>query len=80
MAVDLRDDILRLARGKSSRSKIGSRKTPHRLRNYEWIRLEIALKKGILVKKKSDREALINVYSELMKASNREPIITEDKI
>ena len=79
MATDLRDDILKLAKGKATKSKIGSRKVPHRLKKFEWKRLEIALKNGVLKKKIGDRDALENVFIELMEAENRKAIIVNSK-
>lgn len=40
------DDVYRLAKGKASRKKIGSRAIPARLNKYEWKEFEIAQKKG----------------------------------
>lgn len=78
MAVDKRDDILRLAKGKASIKRIGSRSVAHRLNKHEWERLEIALRKGYLKVKKSDRSSLVNVYEELMEASGSKPIIKHE--
>ena len=58
-----KDDVERLSRGKSSRSKIGSRSTPHRLTQKERILFEAAQRQGFLkVPASGIRPNVLNIY------------------
>lgn len=56
------DDVYNLAKGKPTKSKIGSRSIPARLNKHEWERFEIAQKKGFLVANDKTRWALQNIW------------------
>ena len=66
------DDIYRLAKGKASRKKIGSRAIPARLNKYEWKEFEIAQKKGFLKVNSKTRDSLKNIWYLYCKAKNIE--------
>jgi len=73
--IDL-DDVDALSRGKSSRSKEGSRDLPHRLTQVERIKLEVAKKRGFLkLPLKTPRDNLINVYKLWCQAVGKEFIV-----
>ena len=69
-----KSDILKLTRGESTRSKMGSRAVPHRLRKDESKRFELAIKKGFLELYESDRPNLLNVYKKWCEAEKKEPV------
>ena len=56
------DDVYNLAKGKPTKSKIGSRAIPARLNKHEWEQFEIAQKKGFLVVTDKTRWALQNIW------------------
>ena len=68
----LLDDVFRLAKGKASRKKIGSRAIPARLNKYEWKEFEIAQKKGVLKVNSKTRDSLKNIWYLYCKAKNIE--------
>ena len=48
MSKPTKDDVKKLSRGKSTRSRIGSRQIPHRLTQKERILFEAAQRQGFL--------------------------------
>ncbi|NBX02085.1 hypothetical protein EBR11_06115 [bacterium] len=71
------DDIERLSRGKSTRSKIGNRGIGHRLTQKERILFEAAKRQGFLkIPVTGIRTNVINIYRLWCQASNR-PFITK---
>ncbi len=56
------EDLISISKGKASIRKIGSRKVPHRLRQNEKIKFELALKKGFLDIDFKTRDNVINLY------------------
>lgn len=57
-----KDDVEKLSRGKSTKSKSGSRAVPHRLTKDEREEFERAKKRGVLKPKRWHRENLINIW------------------
>lgn len=71
-----KDDVEKLSRGEASRSRVGSRNTPHRLTAKERILFEAAKKRGYLkLPKTKVRENLINIYTLWCEANGIEPKI-----
>lgn len=66
------DDVYNLAKGKPTKSKIGSRAIPARLNKYEWEQFETAQKKGFLVVTDKTRWALQNIWVLYCEARNIE--------
>jgi len=63
MSKPTKDDVERLSRGKSTRSKIGSRQVPHRLSQKERILFEAAQRQGFLkVPAVGIRPNILNIY------------------
>lgn len=75
MAKNIKDAIVDLSKGKGSKLRIGSRATPHRLRNEERLLLDSALKKGFLELQAWHRENLKNIYLKLCYALRIKPVI-----
>ncbi len=72
------DDVGRLSRGKSTKSKIGSRRVPHRLNKLELEAFERAKKYGFLkYNKRKYSVSLLNVYNKYCEIKNIKPIIKE---
>lgn len=76
MARTRKDDIERLSRGKSTRARIGSRGTPHRLTKRERILLEAAQRQGFLkVPIKGIRPNVLDIYGLWCQAEGLELVI-----
>lgn len=71
------DAISDLSKGKKSNLKIGSRSTPHRLRQEERKLLEAALKKGFLEVQPWSRVNLINIYKKICHYQNTKAVICQ---
>ncbi len=68
-----KNDIERLSRGKSTRSKIGNRGVGHRLTQKERILFEAAKRQGFLkIPVAGIRKNVINIYRLWCQASERE--------
>jgi hypothetical protein len=73
-----KDDVERLSRGKSTRSKIGSRSTPHRLTQKERILFEAAQRQGFLkVPASGIRPNVLNIYQLWCEAEGRDFIVKD---
>jgi hypothetical protein len=71
-----KDDVERLSKGLSSKSKTGSRNVPHRLTKKERIVFESAKKVGYLkLPANCRRENLVNIYLLWCQACGIEPKI-----
>jgi len=71
-----KDDVERLSRGKSTRSKIGSRQIPHRLTQKERILFEAAQRQGFLkVPVAGIRPNVLNIYKLWCDAEGKEYIV-----
>ncbi len=71
MARNLKDDIERISRGKSSANKIGSRAVPHRLRQDERDAFERAKKNGYIEVYLNSRPNLENIYKKYCLATEK---------
>ncbi len=78
MSQPAKDDIERLSRDKSTRSKIGSRRIPHRLTQKERILFESAQRQGFLkVPVTGIRANVLNIYRLWCDAEDRDCIIVD---
>ncbi|MCP9804361.1 hypothetical protein KBY75_12365 [Cyanobium sp. T1G-Tous] len=69
-------DLERLSRGKSTRSRIGSRQIPHRLTQKERILFEAAQRQGFLkVPVAGIRPNVLNVYKLWCDAEGKDCIV-----
>ena len=76
MPLPSKDDVARLSRGKSTRARIGSRRTPHRLTQKERILFEAAQRQGFLkVPIAGIRPNVLNVYRLWCEAEKREFVV-----
>lgn len=75
---DTRDEVLKLTKGKATRSKIGSRAVPHRLTISERKKFEVAIQRGFLISKESDRENIKNCFIDYKRAEGFDPIVIEN--
>lgn len=73
----LQDQIKRLSKGKSTKSKIGSRAIGHRLTNIEQKKLDLALQRGYLVFHKNDRANIRNIFELNQTQKGFDPIVVE---
>ena len=74
------DDVERLSKGLSTKSKQGSRKIPHRLTIKERTLFESAKKNGFLkIPYVGVRENLINIYKKWCEVKGREAEIRYEK-
>ena len=79
MSQQIKDDIERLSRGKSTQSKIGSRRVPHRLTQKERILFEAAKRQGFLkVPVAGIRPNVLNVYRLSCGAEDRDCVILDN--
>ena len=78
MSRQINDDVERLSRGKSTQSKIGTRRVPHRLTQKERILFEAAKRQGFVkVPVAGIRQNLLNVYRLWCDAEGRDCIIVD---
>jgi hypothetical protein len=78
MSQQIKDDVKRLSRGKSTQSKIGSRRVPHRLTQKERILFEAAKRQGFLkVPVAGIHPNVLNVYRLWCDAEGRDCIIVD---
>lgn len=76
MSKSTKDDVERLSRGKSTRSKIGSREIPHRLTQKERILFEAAQRRGFLkVPVAGIRPNVLNIYKLWCDAEDKDCIV-----
>jgi hypothetical protein len=75
-STEIRDDILRLSRGKKTKNRIGSRRIAHRLNKTEQEKFEVAIRKGYL-QIRGMRTALRNTFCEYQNALGLPGIILE---
>ena len=74
------DDIENLSNGKATKSKIGSRNTPHRLRKDEEKQFELAKKNGYLEIRYNQRVNVCNIFEKWCKAKEKNFIVVEHNI
>jgi hypothetical protein len=75
------DDVERLSRGESSRSRQGSRAIPHRLTKDERQKFEAAKRRGYLkLPLRTPRDNLLNIYKLWCEATGRDFIVQEPKV
>lgn len=74
MAEDIKDSIVSISKGSSSRNRIGSVLVPHRLRKEERNLLKRAMKYGYIEYHQWSRENILNIYSKLCSAHDLTPI------
>jgi hypothetical protein len=72
-----KDDVARLIRGKSSKSRAGSRQIRHRLRQDELRRLIVARERGFLLTTPSTRNTLRNAWHLDCRARERPCVFVE---
>jgi hypothetical protein len=78
MSRQIKDDVERLSRGKSTQSKIGSRRVPHRLTQKERILFEAAKHQGFMkVPVAGIRPNVLNIYRLWCDAEGRDCIIVD---
>lgn len=78
MSKSTKDDVERLSRGKSTRSKIGSRQIPHRLTQKERILFEAAQRQGFLkVPAAGIRPNVLNIYKLWCDADGKDCIVVD---
>lgn len=69
------EHIDNLSKWKKSWANIWSRKTSHRLRNYERVKYELALKNKYLEVDNKDRNNLINLWDKVCEAKKYKKLI-----
>ena len=79
MAENIKDAIISISRGRSSRLRIGSRAMAHRLRKEEKRLLDIAIRKGYLEIYPWSRVNASNIFKKINSASSKTPIFCEHK-
>ncbi len=78
MSKPTKDDVERLSRGKSTRSKIGSRQISHRLTQKERILFEAAQRQGFLkIPVAGIRPNVLNIYKLWCDAEGKDCIIVD---
>ena len=78
MSKPTKGDIERLSRGKSTRSRIGSRQIPHRLTQRERILFEAAQRQGFLkVPVAGIRPNVLNIYKLWCDAEGKDCIVVD---
>ena len=78
MSKPTKDYIERLSRGKSTRSRIGSRQIPHRLTQKERILFEAAQRQGFLkVPVTGIRSNVLNIYKLWCEAEGKDCIVVD---
>ncbi|MCP9908068.1 hypothetical protein KBY72_12905 [Cyanobium sp. BA5m-21] len=78
MSKPTKDDIERLSRGKSTRSRIGSRQIPHRLTKKERILFEAAQRQGFLkVPVAGIRPNVLNIYKLWCDAEGKDCVVVD---
>jgi hypothetical protein len=78
MSKPTKDDLERLGRGKSTRSKIGSRQIPHRLTQKERILFKAAQRQGFLkVPVVGIRPNVLNIYKLWCDAEAKDCIVVD---
>ena len=78
MSKPTKDDVERLSRGKSTRSRIGIRQIPHRLTQKERILFEAAQRQGFLkVPVAGIRPNVLNIYKLWCDAEDKDYIVVD---
>jgi hypothetical protein len=78
------DDVLRLSKGQSTRSRAGSRTVPHRLNSDERQQFDLARKHGFLTvrgtgyRRRRKGSPITNIHRQLCDAQNRVVVRVED--
>ena len=70
-----KDDVLRLAKGKATSERVGSRAIPHRLNQLEMVKFGVAKEKGFLEVPEAHRVALRNTWNNWCEASGNPTIV-----
>jgi predicted component of viral defense system (DUF524 family) len=74
MAEDLKDAIISISKGKSTRNKIGSRQVPHRLRQEERLTVSRAIQNGFIETYPWSRVNASNIYEKMCHSLNLRPV------
>jgi hypothetical protein len=74
MAEDFKDAIISISKGKSTRTKIGSRAVPHRLRQDERLSVARALELGFLELYPWSRDNSVNIFKKMCASLGKRPI------
>jgi hypothetical protein len=74
MSEDIKDAIISISKGKSTRTKIGSRAVPHRLRQDERISVARALELGFLEIYPWSRDNSSNIYKKMCLSLQKRPL------